>query len=69
MFDITDPYNYTILGMYQERIEDDIDSLYRRSMKTPIYREEIENLLAQYGIDFCQLPSWLKWKIGDIKIN
>lgn len=69
MFDITDPYNYTVLGMYQDRVEDDINSLYKRSLKIPVRREEVENLLTQYGINFYQLPTWLKWKIGDIRIN
>lgn len=68
MFDFTDPYNYTILGMYQESFEDEVDSLYRKSLSNPVPRREVEDLLARYNISYGDVPSWIRWKLGDVEV-
>lgn len=68
MFDITDPYNYTILGMYAEAFEDEVDSLYQRSLSNPVPRGEVEYLLARYNISYGDVPSWIRWKLGDVEV-
>lgn len=68
MFDITDPYNYTVLGMYAESFEDAVDSLYYRSLSNPVTRGEVEDLLAEYNISYGDVPSWIRWKLGDVEV-
>lgn len=68
MFDFTDPYNYTLLGMYAESFEDEVDSLYRKSLSNPVSRREVENLLARYSISYGDVPSWIRGKLGDVEV-
>lgn len=68
MFDITDPYNYTILGQYEEELEDRIDLLRKQSRVEPVKREEVDSLLSEYNVSFGELPTWIRWKCGEINV-
>lgn len=63
-----DPYSYKTLGMFEEEFEDRIDMLRKESMSRPVQRRVVDNLLAEYGVEFSTLSTWLKNKVGDILI-
>lgn len=68
ILDVTDPYSYTVLGMFAEELEDRIDLLYRESLQNPVPRSRVDNLLAEYGVEFSQLDTWMRGKVGDIEV-
>lgn len=69
MFDIMDPYNYTVLGMAVEAIEDDIDILRKRSYEEPVSRADVHSLFEKYGIGgIGELPTYIRWKVGEIEV-
>lgn len=69
MFDVMDPYNYTILGMVAEAIEDEIDLLRKKSYAEPVSRAEVRDVLDKYGVSsISDLPTFIRWKVGDIEI-
>lgn len=63
-----DFWSYSVLGMYEEEFEDRVDSLYRRSQIEPVSRNEVTGLLDEYGVRLSDLPTIIKWKIGDIEV-
>ena len=63
-----DPYSYKTLGMFEEEFEDRVDLLRRESMLNPVPRRLVDNLLAEYGVEFSTLSTWLKNKVGDISV-
>lgn len=63
-----DPYSYKTLGMFEEEFEDRVDMLRKESMSRPVQRRVVDNLLAEYGVEFSTLSTWLKNKVGDILI-
>lgn len=63
-----DPYSYKTLGMFEEEFEDRVDLLRKESMLNPVPRRLVDNLLAEYGIEFSTLSTWLKNKVGDISV-
>ena len=54
--------------MFAEELEDRIDLLYKESLKNPVPRERVDNLLAEYGVKFSQLDTWMRGKVGDIEV-
>lgn len=63
-----DPYSYKTLGMFEEEFEDRVDLLRKESMLNPVPRRLVDNLLAEYGVEFSTLSTWLKNKVGDISV-
>lgn len=63
-----DFWSYSVLGMYEEEFEDRVDSLYRRSKTEPVSRNEVTALLDEYNVRLSDLPTVIKWKIGDIEV-
>lgn len=63
-----DFWSYSVLGMYEEQFEDRVDSLYRRSNTEPVSRNEVTALLDEYNVRLSDLPTVIKWKIGDIEV-
>lgn len=63
-----DFWSYSVLGMYEEQFEDRVDSLYRRSKTEPVSRNEVTALLDEYNVRLSDLPTMIKWKIGDIEV-
>ena len=63
-----DFWSYAVLGRYEEQIEDRVDSLYRRSKTEPVSRNEVIALLDEYNVRLSDLPTVIKWKIGDIEV-
>lgn len=63
-----DFWSYSVLGMYEEEFSDKVDSLYRRSLVEPVNRQEVMSLLDEYGVSLSELPTVIKWKIGDIEV-
>lgn len=63
-----DFWSYSVLGMYEEQFEDRVDSLYRRSKTEPVSRNEVTALLDEYNVRLSDLPTVIKWKIGDIEV-
>ena len=63
-----DFWSYSVLGMYEEQFEDRVDSLYRRSKTEPVSRNEVTSLLDEYNVRLSDLPTVIKWKIGDIEV-
>ena len=63
-----DPYSYKTLGMFEEEFEDRVDLLRKESMSNPVPRRVVDNLLAEYGVEFSTLSTWLKNKVGDISV-
>ncbi len=65
---LNDVWGYSVLGMFADSFEDEVHSLYRRSLYEPVAREEVDDLLARYGVRFEDLPSWLHARVGEIEI-
>lgn len=63
-----DFWSYSVLGMYEEQFEDRVDSLYHRSKIEPVSRNEVTALLDEYNVRLSDLPTVIKWKIGDIEV-
>lgn len=63
-----DFWSYSVLGMYEEEFSDKVDSLYRRSQIEPVSRNEVTALLDEYNVRLSDLPTVIKWKIGDIEV-
>lgn len=63
-----DFWSYSVLGMYEEEFSDKVESLYRRSQIEPVSRNEVTALLDEYGVRLSDLPTVIKWKIGDIEV-
>lgn len=63
-----DAFNWTTLGMFQEEFELAVDSLYRKSLQKPVPRAEVEALLRSYCVEFKDLSTWLRGKVGDIEV-
>lgn len=63
-----DFWSYSVLGMYEEEFSDKVDSLYRRSQIEPVSRNEVTALLDEYNVRLSDLPTIIKWKIGDIEV-
>lgn len=63
-----DFWSYSVLGMYEEEFSDKVDSLYRRSQVEPVSRNEVTALLDEYNVRLSDLPTVIKWKIGDIEV-
>lgn len=63
-----DFWSYSVLGMYEEEFEDKVNSLYRRSQIEPVSRNEVVALLDEYNVRLSDLPTVIKWKIGDIEV-
>lgn len=63
-----DFWSYSVLGMYEEEFEDRVDSLYNRSKTEPVSRNEVTALLDEYNVRLSDLPTVIKWKIGDIEV-
>lgn len=63
-----DFWSYSVLGMYEEQFEDRVNSLYRRSKTEPVSRNEVTALLDEYNVRLSDLPTVIKWKIGDIEV-
>lgn len=63
-----DFWSYSVLGMYEEQFSDKVDSLYRRSQIEPVSRNEVTALLDEYNVRLSDLPTVIKWKIGDIEV-
>lgn len=63
-----DFWSYSVLGMYEEQFEDRVDSLHRRSKTEPVSRNEVTALLDEYNVRLSDLPTVIKWKIGDIEV-
>lgn len=63
-----DFWSYSVLGMYEEQFEDRVNSLYRRSKTEPVSRNEVTALLDEYNVRLSDLPTMIKWKIGDIEV-
>lgn len=63
-----DFWSYSVLGMYEEQFEDRVDSLCRRSKTEPVSRNEVVALLDEYNVRLSDLPTVIKWKIGDIEV-
>lgn len=63
-----DFWSYSVLGMYEEQFEDRVDLLYRRSKTEPVSRNEVTSLLDEYNVRLSDLPTVIKWKIGDIEV-
>lgn len=63
-----DFWSYSVLGMYEEQFEDRVDSLYHRSKTEPVSRNEVTALLDEYNVRLSDLPTMIKWKIGDIEV-
>lgn len=63
-----DFWSYSVLGMYEEEFSDKVESLYRRSQIEPVSRNEVTALLDEYSVRLSDLPTVIKWKIGDIEV-
>lgn len=63
-----DFWSYSVLGMYEEQFSDKVDSLHRRSLIEPVSRNEVTALLDEYHVRLSDLPTVIKWKIGDIEV-
>lgn len=63
-----DFWSYSVLGMYEEEFSDKVDSLHRRSQIEPVSRNEVTALLDEYNVRLSDLPTVIKWKIGDIEV-
>lgn len=63
-----DFWSYSILGMYEEEFSDKVDSLHHRSQIEPVSRNEVTALLDEYNVRLSDLPTVIKWKIGDIEV-
>ena len=63
-----DFWSYSVLGMYEEEFSDKVDSLHRRSLIEPVSRNEVTALLDEYSVRLSDLPTVIKWKIGDIEV-
>lgn len=63
-----DFWSYSVLGMYEEQFSDKVDSLHRRSLIEPVSRNEVTALLDEYNVRLSDLPTVIKWKIGDIEV-
>lgn len=63
-----DPFSYRTLGIFEEEFQDAVDSLYRKSLKKPVPRAEVEALLRSYCVEFKDLSTWLRGKVGDIEV-
>ena len=63
-----DFWSYSVLGMYEEEFSDKVDSLHRRSQIEPVSRNEVVALLDEYNVRLSDLPTVIKWKIGDIEV-
>ena len=63
-----DFWSYSVLGMYEEEFSDKVDSLRRRSQIEPVSRNEVTALLDEYSVRLSDLPTVIKWKIGDIEV-
>lgn len=65
---VLDFWSYSVLGMYEEQFEDRVNSLYLRSKTEPVSRNEVTALLDEYNVRLSDLPTVIKWKIGDIEV-
>jgi hypothetical protein len=65
---IDDVWAYSTLGMFADRFEDEVNSLYKKSLVYPVSREDVENLLAKYNVRYAELPSWLHARVGEIEV-
>lgn len=65
---LNDVWSYSVLGMFADSLEDDVNTLYRRSLREPVQREEVDDLLANYNVRFEDLPSWLHARVGEIEV-
>lgn len=65
---IDDVWSYYTLGMRADSFEDEVESLYKRSLMYPVAREDVDNLLHKYGVSFSDLPSWLHARVGEIEV-
>lgn len=63
-----DFWSYSVLGMYEEEFSDKVDSLHRRSQIEQVSRNEVTALLDEYNVRLSDLPTVIKWKIGDIEV-
>ena len=63
-----DFWSYSVLGMYEEEFSDKVESLYRHSQIEPVSRNEVTALLDEYNVRLSDLPTVIKWKIGDIEV-
>lgn len=65
---VLDFWSYTVLGMYEEELESRVDSLYRKSLSNPVPRHVVTDLLDEYNVKFGDLSTWLRGKVGDIRV-
>lgn len=65
---IDDVWGYYTLGMWADSFEDEVESLYKKSLLYPVAREDIDNLLSKYGVRFSELPSWIHARVGEIEV-
>ena len=63
-----DAFNWTVLGMFEDEFEQAVDCLYRKSLQKPVPRAEVEALLRSYCVEFKDLSTWLRGKVGDIEV-
>lgn len=63
-----DIFSWRCLGMIETEFEDAVDSLYRKSLQKPVPRAEVEALLRSYCVEFKDLSTWLRGKVGDIEV-
>lgn len=64
-----DPFSYRTLGMFEDEFYCAVDSLYYKSLRSPVDREEVLSLLRQYCVEFSDLSTELRGKIGDIVVK
>jgi len=65
---VLDFWSYTVLGMYEEELESRVDSLYRKSLSNPVPRHVVTDLLDEYNVKLGDLSTWLRGKVGDIRV-
>lgn len=65
---IDDVWSYYTLGMRADSFEDEVESLYKKSLAYPVSRGDVDNLLAKYGVRFEELPSWIHARVGEIEV-
>lgn len=65
---LNDVWGYSVLGMFADSFEDEVNSLYRRSLCEPVPRDEVDDLLDRYNVRFEDLPSWLHARVGEIEV-
>lgn len=65
---INDVWSYYTLGMQAENFEDEVESLYRKSLAYPVSRRDVYSLLAKYKVRFEELPTWIHARVCEIEV-